>query len=50
MSRTILIVEDEVAIADSLAYALRTDGYAPVHVSLGQQALDAVRAPPGPAG
>jgi len=49
MSRTILIVEDEVAIADSLAYALRTDGYAPVHVSLGQQALDAVRAPPGPA-
>ncbi|MFD2365386.1 two-component system response regulator CreB [Pseudoduganella sp. GCM10020061] len=38
-SRTILIVEDEPAIADSLAYALRTDGFAPVHVTLGADAL-----------
>jgi two-component system catabolic regulation response regulator CreB len=43
--RTILIVEDELAIADSIAYALRTDGFAPVHVSLGEQALAAMRAP-----
>ena len=40
MSRTILIVEDETAIADTLAYALRADGFATHHVTLGQQALD----------
>ena len=34
MPGTILIVEDELAIADSIAYALRTDGFMPVHVSL----------------
>ena len=44
MPGTILIVEDELAIADSIAYALRTDGFTPVHVSLGQDALDAMRA------
>jgi two-component system catabolic regulation response regulator CreB len=38
-SRTILIVEDEPAIAESLAYALRTDGFMPVHVTLGADAL-----------
>lgn len=43
MSKTILIVEDEQAIADSLAYALRTDGFAPHHVLLGEQALTALR-------
>ncbi|MEJ7806819.1 MAG: response regulator, partial [Telluria sp.] len=43
MPGTILIVEDELAIADSIAYALRTDGFTPVHVSLGQHALDAMR-------
>lgn len=47
MLPTILIVEDEVAIADSIAYALRTDGFAPQHVSLGQQALAALRASAG---
>jgi two-component system catabolic regulation response regulator CreB len=41
--KTILIVEDELAIADSIAYALRTDGFTPVHVSLGAQALAAMR-------
>jgi len=30
----ILIVEDEDAIAETLAYALRTDGFTPVHVRL----------------
>lgn len=42
---SILIVEDESAIADSIAYALRTEGYVPHHVTLGQQALDTLRAP-----
>jgi two-component system catabolic regulation response regulator CreB len=49
MPGTILIVEDELAIADSIAYALRTDGFTPVHVSLGQHALDAVRGQSAPA-
>ena len=49
MSGTILIVEDELAIADSIAYALRTDGFTPLHVALGQHALDAMRAPHAPA-
>jgi two-component system catabolic regulation response regulator CreB len=49
MSRTVLIVEDELAIADSIAYALRTDGFTPLHVALGQQALDAMQLPDAPA-
>ena len=47
MPGTILIVEDELAIADSIAYALRTDGFHPLHVSLGEHALEAMRAPAG---
>ncbi|MCC7599734.1 two-component system response regulator CreB [Janthinobacterium sp. FW305-129] len=43
MSKTVLIVEDEQAIADSIAYALRTDGFTPCHVMLGEQALAALR-------
>ncbi|MES2743313.1 MAG: two-component system response regulator CreB [Pseudomonadota bacterium] len=43
MPKTILIVEDESAIADSIAYALRTDGFTPLHVVLGEQALAAMR-------
>jgi two-component system catabolic regulation response regulator CreB len=43
MSRTILIVEDELAIADSIAYALRTDGFTARHVTLGSAALEAMR-------
>ena len=43
MTRTILIVEDEQAIADSIAYALRTDGFTPHHVTLGEQALAVMR-------
>jgi two-component system catabolic regulation response regulator CreB len=49
MPKTILIVEDETAIADSIAYALKTDGFTPHHVTLGEQALAAMRAPDGPA-
>ena len=49
MTKTILIVEDEQAIADSIAYALRTDGFTPLHVTLGEQALAAMRAEPAPA-
>lgn len=43
MEKRILIVEDELAIADTIAYALRTDGFVPHHVSLGQAALQALR-------
>ena len=45
MPGTILIVEDELAIAESLAYALRTDGFTPLHATLGEEALDIMRAP-----
>jgi two-component system catabolic regulation response regulator CreB len=48
LPKVILIVEDEQAIADSIAYALRTDGFTPLHVTLGEQALDAMRAQPAP--
>ena len=43
MKRTILIVDDEPAIADTLDYALRTEGFNTHCVGLGRQALDAVR-------
>ena len=39
--KTILIVEDEQAIADSIAFALGKEGFAPRHVTLGEQALAA---------
>ena len=48
MNKTILIVEDEQAIADSIAYALRTEGFTPLHVTLGEQALAAMQAQPAP--
>lgn len=43
LNKPILIVEDETAIADSIAYALRTEGFAPQHVSLGETALALLR-------
>ncbi|MES2901314.1 MAG: two-component system response regulator CreB [Pseudomonadota bacterium] len=43
MQKRILIVEDEQAIADSIAYALRTDGFTPRHLTLGEQALELMR-------
>ena len=48
MSKTVLIVEDEQAIADSIAYALRTDGFTPRHVTLGEQALAVLRSEAAP--
>lgn len=39
----ILIVEDEVAIADTIVYALGTDGMQTLHCTLGQAALDRLR-------
>lgn len=41
--KTILIVEDEQAIADSIAFALGKEGFTPHHVMLGEQALAAAR-------
>ena len=43
MPGRILIVEDERAIADTLIYALRTEGFEPVWCDLGGKALEAVR-------
>ena len=39
MGGRILIVEDETAIADTIAYALKTDGFEPVRATTGVQAL-----------
>ncbi len=44
--KSILIVEDEPAIADGIAYALRTEGFSPKHVTLGEAALAALREEP----
>ena len=44
MRSTVLIVEDEPAIADNVAYALRTDGFDVVHVTLAADALTALAA------
>ncbi|KWI50790.1 two-component system response regulator [Burkholderia pseudomultivorans] len=40
---SILVVEDEMAIADTIVYALGTDGMQTVHCTLGQAALDRLR-------
>jgi two-component system catabolic regulation response regulator CreB len=47
MSKSILLVEDEAAIADGISYALRTDGFSPRHVAMGEAALAILRAPDG---
>lgn len=41
---TILLVEDETAIADTVLYALRADGFAAEHCLLGGEAVPRVRA------
>jgi two-component system catabolic regulation response regulator CreB len=46
MKPRILIVEDEPGIADTLQYALRTDGFEPAWVATGEEALAQVRAAP----
>jgi two-component system catabolic regulation response regulator CreB len=44
VNKRILIVDDEPAIADTLDYVLRMDGFEPVCVGLGQLALEALKA------
>lgn len=39
----VLVVEDEAAIADTLLYALRSEGYAASHCGLGREALERLR-------
>ena len=46
MKPKILIVEDEPAIADTLQYALETDGFKTVHLSLGQPVLSLLSGEP----
>ena len=46
MPSRILIVEDEPAIADTLVYALKTEGFAPEWRTTGQEALAALAAGP----
>lgn len=41
--KRVLVVEDDQAIADTLVYALRTEGYHPEWLSLGEDALAFVR-------
>jgi len=44
MKPRVLIVEDEPGIADTLQYALRTEGFDPAWVATGEEALAQVRA------
>ncbi len=46
MSTTILLVEDESAIADTVIYALQTEGFAVRWASLGGEAIEEVRSDP----
>ncbi len=41
MRKRILLLEDEQAIADTLLYALQSEGFEVRHVSLARQALEA---------
>ena len=43
MPTRILVIEDEPAIADTLIYALTTEGYEPVWCTTGQAALASLR-------
>jgi two-component system catabolic regulation response regulator CreB len=43
VNKKVLIVDDEPAIADTLDYVLRTDGFEPVCVGLGRLALDELK-------
>jgi two-component system, OmpR family, catabolic regulation response regulator CreB len=44
LRQTILVVEDEASIAETITYALRTEGFAPVWKSTGREALAALKA------
>ncbi|MBC7996108.1 MAG: two-component system response regulator CreB [Rhizobacter sp.] len=46
MKPRVLIVEDEPGIADTLQYALRTEGFDPAWVATGEEALSQVKAQP----
>jgi two-component system catabolic regulation response regulator CreB len=46
MTRKVLIVEDEPAIADTIQYALETEGFETVRLSAGLPALEYVRSSP----
>lgn len=46
MPQNILIIEDEPAIADTLVYALKTEGFAPHWCTTGQAGLAALQAQP----
>ncbi|MBC7956659.1 MAG: two-component system response regulator CreB [Cytophagales bacterium] len=46
MKPRVLIVEDEPGIADTLQYALRTEGFDPAWVATGEEAVAQVRAQP----
>jgi two-component system catabolic regulation response regulator CreB len=46
IAKPILVVEDEQAIAESIAYALRTEGFEPRHVVLGSDAIAQVKQSP----
>ena len=46
MKPRILIVEDEPGIADTLQYALRTDGFEPAWCATGEEAVEQVRTAP----
>jgi len=43
LRQTILVVEDEAAIADTIVYALKTEGFAPVWKRTAAEALEVVR-------
>jgi two-component system catabolic regulation response regulator CreB len=44
--QTILVVEDEAAIAETITYALQTEGFAPVWKTTGRDALAVLAAQP----
>ncbi|HYC72918.1 MAG TPA: two-component system response regulator CreB [Opitutaceae bacterium] len=44
--QTVLVVEDEASIAETITYALRTEGFAPVWKTTGRDALAALAAEP----
>jgi two-component system catabolic regulation response regulator CreB len=44
--QTVLVVEDEQAIADTIVYALKTDGFEPVHEATGGGALAVLKRQP----
>lgn len=46
MRQTVLVVEDEQSIADTIVYALRTEGFEPVWKTTGREALAALKQQP----